>query len=373
MRVRKSIVAAVAAIAMTGVVSSCVPTSKYQEQQRASSSKQKKIESQEVEIDQLKKNIAQLKRDLAAAQKASDILAQDTSLAGIRNRTLSNRLNVLENDLKALTAKMGDVPEYRSLMQHLSQMQDELADSQDKLLDSEKAAELNRKKLREANSALAESEKQLQESEKQLEASNADIARKQKTIADQEAALAGARKDIERQAQQLREMEAALKAKDEAMASLRNKIATALNDFNPDELTVVHKDGKVYVSLEEKLLFASGKYDVNEKGKQAIAKIAQVLKTTDAQMDINVEGHTDNVPLKGQVIEDNWDLSVKRATSVVRLLIAGGLQAERIEAAGRADTKPVAPNTTDEGRRKNRRTEIVLSPKIEELLKQIAD
>ncbi len=361
--VRSAIGAACVVVLMS--MASCVPTSKYQEQQKASSNKQKTIESQQVQIEQLKKNIAQLKADMVAMQKSNDNLTADTTLAGVRNRTLSNRLSVLENDLRTLAAKMGDVPEYRSLMQHLGQMQDELTDSQDKLLDSEKAVEAQRKRLQEANDALQQSQEQLRQSSDNLE-------KKNKQIADQQIEIATARRDIEMQAARLREMEAALRQKDSAMVQLRNSIAGALRGFNPDELTVVHRDGKVYVSLEEKLLFASGKYDVNEKGRNAISKIAQVLTTTDEQIEINVEGHTDNVPLRGDIIADNWDLSVKRATSVVRILVSGGLPATRLQAVGRADTMPIASNDTDDGRRRNRRTEIILSPKIDYLLSKVA-
>ena len=356
----------------------CVPTSKYQQAQQATRDKQNKIEAQNVQIDQLKKRISQLEKDLKAAQAAQDKLAQDTALAGVRNRTLQNRLAVLENDIQMLASKTGDVPEYRALMQHLMQMQDELATSEDKLLDKTKDVEAQKRKLAEANNALAESERQLQLSNDELANKSKTIASQQseldtknKTIVSQQDALDKAKGDIERQAALLREMEAALKAKDSAMVALRNKIASALTDFNSDELTVNHRDGKVYVSLEEKLLFASGKYDVNNKGISALRQIASVLKNVGDQMNIMVEGHTDNVPLHGQVIEDNWDLSVKRATSVLRVLVAGGVDRKQVQATGRADTAPVASNDTDEGRRKNRRTEIILAPKIDQILNSI--
>ena len=366
------------ALMALSLMAACVPTSKYQQAQQATRDKQNKIEAQAVQMDQLKKRIAQLEKDLKEAQADKDRLAQDTALAGVRNRTLQNRLAVLDNDLQMLASKMGDAPEYRSLMQHLMQMQDELATSEDKLLDKTKDIEAQKRKLADANNALAESERQLQQSNDELANKSRTIASQQseidiknQTIVSQQDALDKARGDIERQAAQLREMEAALRAKDSAMVALRNRIASALTDFNSDELTVNHRDGKVYVSLEEKLLFASGKYDVNEKGVGALKKIATVLKNVGDQMTIMVEGHTDNVPLHGQVIEDNWDLSVKRATSVLRVLVAGGVDRKQVQATGRADTAPVASNNTDDGRRKNRRTEIILAPKIDQILSTI--
>lgn len=343
------------------LMSACVPTSKFQQCQKATADNQRKVEARDVTISQLRTQLAELNSDLDDLRKGSQALAQDTALAGVRNRTLSNRLDVLQNDLAALAAKMGDVPEYRSLMSHLSQMQDELATSTDKLISSSRS-------LEQQKAALAEANKSLSESEQQLEQSKADLADKTQQIASQQRELEASQAEIERQAKRLRELESQLKAKDEAMANLKNTIAKALVDFSSDELNVEHKDGKVYVSLEEKLLFESGQYEVNNKGVAAIRKIAAVLKDVTTDVDIAVEGHTDNVPLRGQVIQDNWDLSAKRATSVLRILVAGGVPESRVQAIGRADTNPVADNSTADGRCKNRRTEIVLTPKIDQIL-----
>ncbi len=359
---RKIFIAPAAALLLSA--SACVPTSKFQQCQKATADGRRQIEAQDVTIGQLRTQLAELNADLSDAKRLAGTLAQDTALAGVRNRTLSNRLDVLQNDLAALAAKMGDVPEYRSLMSHLSHMQDELATSTDQLISSERSLERQKAALAEANKSLAESEELLQQSNEALANKTQEVADKQREIASKQA-------EIERQAARLRELEKQLKAKDEAMASLKGSIAEALVGFSPDELTVEHKNGRVYVSLEEKLLFASGQYEVNNKGVSVIRKIAAVLKDVSADVDISVEGHTDNVPLRGQVIQDNWDLSAKRATSVVRILIAGGVSPERIQAIGRADTSPVADNATEDGRCRNRRTEIVLTPRIDQILKAL--
>lgn len=366
------------AAALALATAACVPTSQFQKAQKATADNQRKIEERDVTIDQLKTRASELQSQIDKLKSEADNLAQDTALAGIRNRTLSNRLDVLQNDLAALAAKMGDVPEYRSLMSHLSQMQDELVTSNDELLDSRKSLEEKKARLAEANKALAESEEQLQSSNaaladksREVEYQRQSLEDKNRQIEKQQTELERQQAEIARQAARLVELENQLKAKDQAMAQLKNTIASALVDFNPDELTVVHRDGKVYVSLEEKLLFESGKYDVNNKGVGAIRKIASVLKDVKTDIDIAVEGHTDNVPLRGAVIEDNWDLSAKRATSVLRILVAGGVASDRVQAIGRADTAPVADNATAEGRCKNRRTEIVLTPKIDQILKAL--
>jgi chemotaxis protein MotB len=167
------------------------------------------------------------------------------------------------------------------------------------------------------------------------------------------------------------DMQALMDKQKAASEELLAKIKNALLGFNSDELTVEMKDGKVYVSLSEKLLFKSGSAVVDKKGKEALAKVGEVLaKQTD--IDIMVEGHTDNVPLKGQVIKDNWDLSVLRATSITRILTQEyKVSPKQVIPSGRADNFPISDNTTAEGRAKNRRTEIILAPKISELIKII--
>ena len=166
-------------------------------------------------------------------------------------------------------------------------------------------------------------------------------------------------------------MQALIDKQKEASEDLMAKIKKALTGFTSDELTVEMKDGKVYVSLSEKLLFKSGSAVVDKKGKEALAMVGEVL-AKQPEIDIMVEGHTDNVPLKGQVIKDNWDLSVLRATSITRILTQDyKVSPKQVIPSGRADNFPIADNTTAEGRAKNRRTDIILAPKISELVKII--
>src|SRR5690606_19309978 len=129
------------------------------------------------------------------------------------------------------------------------------------------------------------------------------------------------------------------------------------------------KNGKVYVSLSDKLLFKSGSANVEDKGKEAIKKLSEVL-SKNADIDIAIEGHTDNVPIKTTTYKDNWDLSVARSVNIVRMICDEfHLDPKRVTASGKGEYFPVANNETTEGRAKNRRTEIVLSPKLEELFK----
>lgn len=154
-----------------------------------------------------------------------------------------------------------------------------------------------------------------------------------------------------------------LASKDSVLKSLNNLVSNALKGFSTDELKVQTKDGKLYVSLMDKLLFKSGSADIEKKGQNAIKKLAKVL-ANNPDCGILVEGHTDNQPIKNSTFKDNWDLSTARATTVVRLLSEGGLAQKRMTAAGRGEFSPIASNSTEAGRTQNRRTEIILTPNI---------
>ena len=166
----------------------------------------------------------------------------------------------------------------------------------------------------------------------------------------------------------------ALHKKDSITNSLRKAVADALMGFEGKGLTVHMKDGKVYVSMEEKLLFASGKWDVSNEGIKAIKDLAKVLEQN-PDINILIEGHTDNVPLTGQnQVKDNWDLSTMRATSIVKILLANGkVNPIRLVASGRGEFLPVVPNDSASNKAKNRRTEIILSPKLDELMQIIGN
>lgn len=174
--------------------------------------------------------------------------------------------------------------------------------------------------------------------------------------------------DLKKREARLKEVEEILRKRDEATNALKDKLQKALLGFTENGLTVEVKNGKVYVSLTDKLLFNTGSIVIDDKGKQALQELAKVLNTQ-SEINIAVEGHTDNqkVGNLGQ-IKDNWDLSVLRATSVVRYLKE--LQAitpERLTATGKGEYQPIELGNTAEARSKNRRIEIVLSPKLDEL------
>ena len=220
--------------------------------------------------------------------------------------------------------------------------------------------ELNQKILKQKqaysdllNSSLSEAEKL----HLALKNKNNDLEEKEKLLKDREIKLI--------------EMQALINRQDSITKSLNNLVKNALLGFNSDELSIETKNGKVYVSLSDKLLFKSGSSSIENKGEEALSKLAQALEKNN-EIDILIEGHTDNIPIKTAVFKDNWDLSTARATSIVRILTENyRLDARKVTAAGKSEFFPKSGNDTPEGRAKNRRTEIILSPKLEELMKII--
>jgi chemotaxis protein MotB len=188
-----------------------------------------------------------------------------------------------------------------------------------------------------------------------------DAANKQSQLSLSEQELANQKKRLE-------QLQALMDQQKRATQEIRKKMSDALVGFNSNELTVSIKNGKVYVSLQENLLFPSGSAVVNPKGKQALSKLADVLNVN-PDITVDIEGHTDSIPIRGRY-QDNWDLSTARANSIVRVLTNDyKVDPNRVIASGHSQFDPVQSNTTADGRALNRRTEIILSPKLDELFK----
>lgn len=168
----------------------------------------------------------------------------------------------------------------------------------------------------------------------------------------------------------VKELETVLANKDRAVQDLKNKITNALLNFKENDLTVKVKNGKVYVSLAEQLLFGSGSIEVDAKGVSALQQLAKAIKDQ-KDIQIMVEGHTDNVPIskKSQYMQDNWDLSVMRATAITKILTGAGVSPKQITASGKGEYLPLAANDNIQNKQKNRRTEIIMTPDLDELFK----
>ncbi|MEI6947508.1 OmpA family protein [Paraflavisolibacter sp. H34] len=205
-----------------------------------------------------------------------------------------------------------------------------------------------------------------------LDNERARLAKQGEDARKNAAALAGqanlTQQQLEAQQKRLADMQRILDQQRQMAENLRKKMADALVGFSAKDLTVTTKNGKVYVSLQENLLFPSGSAVVNPKGKDALGTLAQVLNSN-PDINVLIEGHTDSIPIRGKY-EDNWALSVARSTAIVRILVNNyGVFPTRVTASGRSLYDPVDTNSTPDGRQRNRRTEIILAPKLDELMK----
>lgn len=249
-------------------------------------------------------------------------LREDTTSLGEQKRSTGKKLADLNQEYETLNAY------YKNLLNNSGKLNRDLAQHKDQLFAIQENLERTRKMNDSLSTSLAEREKKV------------------------------------------KELETVLANKDKAVQDLKNKISNALLNFKENDLTVNVKNGKVYVSLAEQLLFGSGSIDVDAKGVSALQQLAKAIKDQ-KDIQIMVEGHTDNVPIgkKSQYMQDNWDLSVMRATSITKILTKAGVSTSQITASGKGEYSPLVANTSDQNKQKNRRTEIIITPHLDELFK----
>ena len=273
-----------------------------------------------------------------------------------KNQKLSNDLRETrskgEKDLAALQG------EYNDLKSERDQLQSDLKNTESRyesLKNSYDALEAN------SSTEIAENSKRNRELLAQLE-------EKENKLRDEQARLEKLQKDLASRSKRIDELEGLIAAKDAKMNALKTAVSNALTNFEGKGLTVEQRNGKVYVSMENKLLFSSGSWAVNAEGKKAVQQLGSVL-AQNPDIAVLIEGHTDNVPYGGTgQLTDNWDLSTKRATSIVQILRENsGIDPFNLTAAGRGEYAPVTTNATTEGKAKNRRIEVILTPKLDEI------
>jgi chemotaxis protein MotB len=281
-----------------------------------------------------------LQLDNALEEKEGKILIIETQLAELRNDSVQNgkALTILQNKYNELSDT------YDLLTSKNSRYMADKANETKKLLEQ----------LEQAQASLFEKEDELNNLSNSL-----DVKEEELKLAEQELSARSIR---------VTELETIINRKDSMVTALKKSISKALIGLEGEGLTIEQRNGKVYISLEEDLLFASGKYVVNSGGVTALNKLATAL-SSQTDLEILVEGHTDDIPLSGKgLVKDNWDLSVMRATNVVKVLTKNpSLNPLQLTAAGRAEFVPIASNETKEGRSSNRRIEMILSPNLDDL------
>ncbi|MGB5942672.1 MAG: OmpA family protein [Leeuwenhoekiella sp.] len=304
-------------------LSSCVSSKVYKEL------KQEKFDLQEENID--------LRKDLASAEKERKQYKQEAE-------SLKERLYTIEAERNDLINKYA-------------------------------AAKANLETLQESYDALeANSSAQIAENSQKNRELIAELDEKQAALAEERTRLEKLQRELSDRSQRVDELESMIAAKDAKMRSLKDAISKALVDYEGNGLTVEQRDGKVYVSLENKLLFDSGSWNVGTQGRKAVQQLGEVL-AQNPEISVLIEGHTDNVPYGGSAaVKDNWDLSTKRATAIVSILEQNAdIDPKNLTAAGRGEFAPVATNSTAEGKAKNRRIEVILTPKLDEVTRLLND
>lgn len=279
-----------------------------------------------------------------------ELSAENDALLKAKNQAL-NDLNALQKDYDETLAQRDKLQrDYNATKSSL-----------DNLKASYDALEKN------SSASIAENAQKNRELLAQLDA-------KEQALATENARLERLKKELEDRSNRVAELESVLSAKDAQMKRLKDAISNALTDFEGKGLTVEQRGGKVYVSMENKLLFESGSWAVGVNGKQAVKQLGEVL-ANNPEIAILIEGHTDNVPYKGNThLSGNWDLSTKRATAIVNILRENSsINPENLTAAGRGEFAPIALNDTADGRAKNRRIEVILTPKLDEITKLLDD
>lgn len=301
----------------------------------------------------------------AACEEQNDVLKEKTRELEEQMTEVQSKFEDYERRLKGLQA---DTTVQGKSLRTLTKNYDKLNQTYDLLLD----------KNRELLAGNAADNKRLfgslQDAEGRLQAQKDALDELSESLKLKEQNLKKLTNDLEDREAKVAELQKILSDKDSTVNALRMKVQDALLGFENNGLTIEKRNGKVYVSLDESLLYQSGSYSIDLKGQEVLKKLAVVLEQN-TDINILVEGHTDNVPLKSSgPIADNWDLSVRRATAVVKIIVDNSkVDPSRLTAAGRGEYVPIASNKTKEGRTQNRRTEIILSPKLDELLEILGE
>lgn len=242
--------------------------------------------------------------------------------------------------------------------------------SNKKFRESQDSLSALRQQNQSLNEDLTDVKSRLQLMEDANQAAADRLTSQDSTLTERQTQLANQEQQLNSQQKRLAELQQLIDQQKYKTEALRQKMAEALGNFNSEDLSIFKKNGKVYVRMSEKLLFPSGSAVVNKDGKAALEKLATALNQN-PDININIEGHTDTVPIKIKY-PDNWALSTARATAIVRILVNDyHVNPERLTASGRSQYDPVADNASPEGRAKNRRTEIILAPKLDELMQLI--
>jgi len=279
-------------------------------------------------------------------------LRKDVDSLASANQVAENYLQELQSQQKALQEKAKEQEVY---LESLRGRYNDLNQSYEYLLENN-------------NNLLANNQRENKKLVEKLNILQSELARKEDSLRNESERLSKLEQAVQSREARINELESAIARKDSVVDEVKRSLKNALLNFDGKGLTVETRDGKVYVSLENRLLFPSASWTVQEEGTKALQDLAEVL-AKNPDLNVMVEGHTDGDAFNGRTaVKDNWDLSVMRATSIVKIITENpGVNKENIIAAGRSEYVPIASNESPEGKAKNRRTEIIITPDLGEL------
>ncbi len=340
---------------------SCVANRKYQEEVDAKNTAMRNEQNAIAQAKESKEQLLLAKQEIEKVQVELRTIEKDYNLIKTRyeqqqrlNKDLQDSYDKLLSLNEKLTAEAAG--KRRELSEELTRKEEELRRKEEELQRRER-------ELKELQAKMNAERMEIERLQADLETKTANVNNLQGDKSALEADKSALMKDLEAREQRVKELEAAIAARDNKANALRDRLREALLGFEAEDLSVEMRNGKVYVSLSQNLLFATGSSKLDSKGADALTKLSEVLKKNKG-INVLVEGHTDS---DGEA-KMNWELSTKRSLSIVDLLTKNNVEPSRITAAGRGEFAPIASNDTAAGKARNRRTDIILSPQLDEIM-----
>jgi chemotaxis protein MotB len=351
-----------------GSLMSCVANRKYQEevsakgkaQQEASQAKQtaalaqEELELAQSEIQNIEKELLELDKDYTLVKTRYD-----------QQQKLNKDLQVLYDKVLAVNEKLTQeaAGKSRALTEEVTRKQEEIRRKIDEIQRRERDMAAMKDQMNQERAEMERLQRDLENKNSNINTLEGDKSALEKSLKAREDKVAALESSLASRERRVKELEDAIAARDAKAKALKDKLSQALLGFESSDLSVEQRNGKVYVSLSQNLLFATGSSRLDNKGASAISKLAEVLNKNN-EINVMVEGHTDSDGDEKM----NWELSTKRSLSIVDQLIKNKVMSSRVTAAGRGEHVPIASNDSDTGKAKNRRTEIILSPQLDEIM-----
>ncbi|WMX12653.1 MULTISPECIES: OmpA family protein [unclassified Aureispira] len=351
-----------------GSLLSCVPNRKFQEEVSAKTKAQQEASQAKQSAEQAQEELELAQKEIQKIEKELQELDKDYTLIKTRydqQEKLNKDLQILYDKVLAVNEKLTQeaAGKSRELTEEVTRKQEEIRRKEDEIRRREREMADMKQRMDQERAEIERLQKDLEDKNANIDNLQGDKSALEKSLKAREEKVAALESSLAAREKRVKELEDAIASRDAKAKALKDKLSQALLGFESSDLSVEQRNGKVYVSLSQNLLFATGSARLDSKGAGAITKLAEVLNKNN-EINVLVEGHTDSDGDEKM----NWELSTKRSLSIVDQLIKNKVKPSRITAAGRGEHVPIASNDTEAGKAKNRRTEIILSPQLDEIM-----